>query len=1151
MRLLDLTFDVYGPFAGLQLTFDPQARLHIVYGPNEAGKSSALKALGDLFYGAPRRAEVGFLRPRELRLGATVSARNGQTLQFFRRRGDKNTLLNPAGAPLPDDALLPFLGGVSRDTFDRAFGLDAEGLRSGGDDMLRAEGEIGASLLAAASGLRGLVDLRKKLDAEADTIFADRKAGHRAFYQSLDSYAAANDRAQKAMLHESRLKGLRGEIAAAGEKRAALAEARIAALSERQRWARLLKAAPLLRRLSTLRAEFSALDDLAALPPDWASRLATTMQAQAAAEEAFARAAQALDLARGDLADMTVDQAILAEAEKIEALVRASGAYDKAAADLPRREEALREARRLLLSRARDCGFADADSLAAAAPDAAALNRADKLCLRGRELTALAQAARQSLAEEEAVFARLRDDQGEPAPDPQPMREKLSALGGAAHIEAQWRELALDAAQSAQALAERCARLSPPLADLAAFARAPSPDAAAIERAARRFDELDARETAARQRAHDAESALAAAEKSLAELNGFGAVASLGALREARERRDAEWRFLRAALLGEKPAPAPERYEALNEAADRAADALLADSARAAAAEAAREKIAASRREAAEAERSLAELASDRAAREAEWAAAWAASGVAPLPPRQMAGWRGEAERLIEARENLARRQAKASELERDVAAARPALAALAVECGLAPLEHLDCAASLRRIETRLAEFAKAFDAARDAQARLAEAPRRIARQKERLGELAAETNLWRDEWRVALALLRLDNDAGFDEAQQRIALWRALPGELEDAREKSLRAEKIVADLSEFEQRLDALLAVCAPALPSRPAARAVAGLRDRLSQARETLALRKKAEAHCAQTEAAAEAAAADRQAAERTTLGILAEAEASGLGGDPQALRARLEQRQTLGAALAEARGRLDLIADGIDEARLAEQAAGFDADAAQLRLAELDRLLAANEEQDRENFAALRARESELEALQDSLGAEAAIQERESARAGLLDDARRWAVLRLASLLVEAGLERSRERGKDPLLARAGALFSMLTLGRYSGLDEAFGEDDSLRLRARRADGATLDLDGLSEGARDQLYLALRLAFLEDFAGRSEAPPLVCDDIFASFDESRVAAGLRALADAGGLLQPIVFTHHAHVVEIAGSALAADAQILRLE
>ena len=77
------------------------------------------------------------------------------------------------------------------------------------------------------------------------------------------------------------------------------------------------------------------------------------------------------------------------------------------------------------------------------------------------------------------------------------------------------------------------------------------------------------------------------------------------------------------------------------------------------------------------------------------------------------------------------------------------------------------------------------------------------------------------------------------------------------------------------------------------------------------------------------------------------------------------------------------------------------------------------------------------QTELARLKQSVGAEGAILARESARAEMAEQSRRWAVLKLAALLVHAGLERRRAERKDPLLARAGAFFSDLTEGRYVG------------------------------------------------------------------------------------------------------------------
>ena len=60
MRLTRLDLERYGPFAGTVLDFRPDAALHIVYGRNEAGKSSALAAITDLFYGFELRSPANF-----------------------------------------------------------------------------------------------------------------------------------------------------------------------------------------------------------------------------------------------------------------------------------------------------------------------------------------------------------------------------------------------------------------------------------------------------------------------------------------------------------------------------------------------------------------------------------------------------------------------------------------------------------------------------------------------------------------------------------------------------------------------------------------------------------------------------------------------------------------------------------------------------------------------------------------------------------------------------------------------------------------------------------------------------------------------------------------------------------------------------------
>jgi uncharacterized protein YhaN len=56
MRLLRLDLKAVGPFTNAMLDLsEGQHGLHLIYGPNEAGKTSALRALSHLLFGFPLR----------------------------------------------------------------------------------------------------------------------------------------------------------------------------------------------------------------------------------------------------------------------------------------------------------------------------------------------------------------------------------------------------------------------------------------------------------------------------------------------------------------------------------------------------------------------------------------------------------------------------------------------------------------------------------------------------------------------------------------------------------------------------------------------------------------------------------------------------------------------------------------------------------------------------------------------------------------------------------------------------------------------------------------------------------------------------------------------------------------------------------------
>jgi exonuclease SbcC len=84
--------------------------------------------------------------------------------------------------------------------------------------------------------------------------------------------------------------------------------------------------------------------------------------------------------------------------------------------------------------------------------------------------------------------------------------------------------------------------------------------------------------------------------------------------------------------------------------------------------------------------------------------------------------------------------------------------------------------------------------------------------------------------------------------------------------------------------------------------------------------------------------------------------------------------------------------------------------------------------------------------------------------------------------------------------------------------------------------------------MSDGTRDQLFFALRLAYIEKHCEEFGACPVILDDVLMAFDDARATAALRVLAELSKKTQILIFTHHAHHVELAKIALGKRGFIL---
>jgi len=135
-----------------------------------------------------------------------------------------------------------------------------------------------------------------------------------------------------------------------------------------------------------------------------------------------------------------------------------------------------------------------------------------------------------------------------------------------------------------------------------------------------------------------------------------------------------------------------------------------------------------------------------------------------------------------------------------------------------------------------------------------------------------------------------------------------------------------------------------------------------------------------------------------------------------------------------------------------------------------------------------------------------------------------------------------IEAYREKHQGPLLTRANDYFTTLTLGSFRGLETDFSEDHRQVLVGVRKNHKRVAVDAMSEGTRDQLYLALRLAAIERHLEAGPPLPVIVNDILVQFDDERARAAFGALGMLAAHTQVLVLTHHGHLVPLAEESTA---------
>jgi uncharacterized protein YhaN len=1161
MKIEQIDLKAYGHFSDRRLVLGSGVGLHLICGPNEAGKTTLWRAINGALFGIPETTRDGHRHGNpKLRVGLVLSSRSGERLAVMRRKGRVNTLLayDPGtaaelAATVPEERLRDWLGGLGQGLFLAMFSLDHAALVRGGEALAQGRGDAGESLFEAGTGIGSIRALRSRLDSEAESLFKPR-ATKSVLYRTLADHEESRRRAREAAVRPADWSTARAALAAAEEEYEGARGEQLRLHAEARRLERLAAILPDVAARGLAQQQLAELAGVPLLPPSAAGEriAAVTQRAEALAAERMA--ASRLQQHQGELATIQINDAVLANAAAIEAIHHAAAGYREASLQAARAAAANTAARQNLDRLGRQiAGDSEPGAALPGNPDATRTARIRSLIATGATLQARQRADLASRQERRLEVAQLtaaiRHLQQAPASDD--LVNYLDSIADHGDPQARAQQLDDEARAAAARLEAEARDLRLPSA--AAVARTTLPLAAELQAFRLEDEEMRRRERSLRQASEKIEDDLAAVRGEIEGLEVQGSVPTRAAVDALRATRDALWLQLRRHLLaaGEAavaaaPPPTPASYELAVERADAAADDLFADAERATRHAGLRTRESQMASALALERQRAASLASETQDLERRWAARLAANGLPDLTIGEAAAWVARREAW---QQKFAASQAQRQEAERLRRLAQEVRRRLDELCGgsesPAAATGEGLSESLARARAIARRHAEQHTQRELTSGSLARAGALLQHAEAAATASSAEVAAWATRWAAEMASIRLAADASGEEATARLQQLADL-AQAEDALLRS-RAEQDEArsQIDDFHSRLaKTWQRIRGEPLPAGGYGADVlaAELYRELGQTRSLLERKSTLRQQVADEQRAIDDA--RRTAGEAAALieALLRQAGCDTLE-SLELVETRSARRAALTAGVLDIEARL-VRAAGLPLAEVLGQAAGQEADAVAAALArngqENERNAAAVQER-HEAYLAARQRFATMDGSASAADAQQRMAQHAARASELAAD---YAAARIAAAVLTQVIESYQKRNQAPLIARASRHFARITGGRYDGVVVDQDEERQI-LKAARADGERLQMEQLSAGRRDQLFLALRLAAIEGHLDSGEPLPLIVDDITMQFDDAAAAATFEVLVELSARTQVLFLTHHEHLLDVARTAIGSDA------
>ena len=1148
MKIQRIDLKAFGPFTDCVLDFDSkQSNFHIVFGQNEAGKSSSMRALSAWLFGIETKTPDDFKHAyKDMRIGGVLQ-NDTKSIEAIRRKGNKNTLRAADDSSVFDESLLAiFLQGIDEQSFRTRFAIDYPEMHRGGEMIKDHSSEIGQILFSAATGMGSLEEIKKQLGEEADALFTERGLKQQ-ITVAIKEWRELEKKIKDHQLAPDFDAVHRNEIATqthSGDKfKLQLDEIR----KEKNRLQRIRDALPVISQRNMVQNNLANHKNTPDLRDDFVSLRSQHESKIQSLNQSIAKSQQTIDQAEAKIKSLKLSDLILQHESTIGKLQEKLGVYLETLPDLDEVRGQKKQNRYRVERLVKQIGTIKLDDqIEKFRLSKAETQRIRKLVETYPTIQSRLNAARQQRSELRTQVGMLQRQLGQ-LPEVHFSTLFAADIRSAQKLGDIDRMIAEISAESVALESEIDAAVSRlPLwdNDCEQLSRLKVPSKETIERYESRFAAVHASLDSAAQRCKDVKEQLQQASEQLQMLESSQDVPTENDLNAIRKLRDEKL----GSIVGE-PGEADDltkRFAELHELirrADEISDRLRLEADRVAEKTSLATNIDLLNEKQSSHSETLAELQEQSQELTADWAHQWSQHNIEPLSPHEMRSWCAERKIILDDVKQLRVLKTRLKELSKlrkeHIMVLINDLAGLNQPCDakdqlLAPILQIaeDTSEEIQAKERARQQIISSIE----------DLENRIERTERTIESETLELVNWQEKWNDALTRLAGDKETLPDQAELLLDQNAELFAHIDENAKLDLRITGMEREVQTF---LDHVQDICQSIdVPfsqdkvrdlveslndqlkvNREKRTRLDGLQDQVDQERISLAGYKQ---ELAESEAMIQR--------------LCKEANCQSISELPS-VEEQFKQKAKLREELLQLDSTITAFAAGVELNKFIADAQKHDID--QLP-GEIEKLQVQETETD-QHCTQINQKIGELKSeLRQVDGNDQLARwksDSEFLAAKIVNDAQRYMQLRLAQKSLERIMERYREKNQSPVLALASDYFARLTLQSFAGLQVDYVDIKPI-LVGVRPDKKTVHVDGMSEGSRDQLYLAIRLAGLTLFLDSNQPIPLIIDDLLIKFDDERSIAALQLLCEISSKTQVIFFTHHQHVVDLATQHLGKN-------